>query len=125
MAVALLAAAFGEAVDPVPAIAALLALLAGGLAARSTAAGTMEVGVDRFGALTVRRGTPDDNAVEQELRCVFAAPWLITLKRGTMLIPIWPDSVPGNTYRRLWVHIRWGSGRPAGLPAGSAPGQPE
>jgi hypothetical protein len=121
----LLAAAREEAFDPVLALAALLALLGGAFAIRSAPAELFEVGVDRVGALTVRQGTAVDDWPEQGLQCVFAAPWLITLRRGTMLIPIWPDSVPGNAYRRLWVHIRWGSGRqPADLPAGSAPGQP-
>ena len=122
----LLAAARQEPFEPFLGIAALLALLAGGLASRRASTGPIEVGVDRSGALTARRGTAPDGAPEPGLRCVFAAPWLITLKRGTMCISIWPDSVPGNTYRRLWVHIRWSSGRqPGDLPAGTVPGQPE
>jgi hypothetical protein len=126
-AAALLGAAVGgEALDPLPASAALLALLAGVFAARSTPTGPIEVGVDRSGALTVRGATGCIDAPEHRLKCVFAAPWLITVKRGTMLIPIWPDSVPGNAYRRLWVHVRWGAGRqPADRPARIAPGQPE
>ena len=119
------AAAGVEPVHPFLAITALLALLASALAARSSPTGPIEVGVDRSGALTIRRGAAFDNRLEQGLQCVFAAPWLITLKCGTMLIPIWPDSVPENTYRRLWVHIRWGSGRrPADLSARIAPGEP-
>jgi hypothetical protein len=126
-AAALLAAvAGGEALDPWPAGAALLALLAGVFAARSTATDPIEVGVDRSGALTVRGAADGISGPEHGVQCVFAAPWLITLKRDTMLIPIWPDSVPVNTYRRLWVHVRWGAGRqPADLPARIAPGQPE
>ena len=116
------AAARGEAFDPFLGLAALLALVAGVAAARSSPADPIEVGVDRSGALTVRRVTAIDNTPEYGLRCVFAAPWLITLKCGTMLLPIWPDSVPGNTYRRLWVHIRWGSGRQPADRAGIAPG---
>jgi hypothetical protein len=123
----LLAAAAGEeALDPLPAGAALLALLAGIFAARSTPAEPIEVGVDRLGALTVRGVTGCIDAPEHGVQCVFAAPWLITLKCGTMLIAIWPDSVPGNAFRRLWVHVRWGAGRqPADRPARIAPGQPE
>ena len=112
--------------DDLVAAAAFLALLAGAVAGRSRPCTPLEVGVDRSGALTVRRADEAANLTEHGLQCVFAAPWLITLKGGTIWIPIWPDSVPGNTYRRLWVHIRWGSGRhPADLPAGIAPGQPE
>ena len=124
---ALLAAAAGvEPFDPFLAITALLTLLMGALAARSSPTDPIEVGVDRSGALTIRRGAAPDNRPEHGLQCVFAAPWLITLKCGTMLIPIWPDSIPGNTYRRLWVHIRWGSVRRlADLPAAIAPGEPQ
>jgi hypothetical protein len=121
----LLATVRSDPFDPFPAIAAALAFLAGAWAGRADSPEPLEVGVDRVGSLTVRR-TGDLGSVPVHLRCVFAAPWLITLKRGTMWIPIWPDSVPGNTYRRLWVHVRWSSGRqPADLPAGGAPGQRE
>jgi hypothetical protein len=109
--------------DPLPALAAVLALLAGLWAGRAASPESLEVGVDRAGSLTVCR-TADSGSVPERLQCVFAAPWLITLKRGTIWIPIWPDSVPAGTWRRLWVHLRWSSGRPpADLPAGSAPGQ--
>ncbi|MGB2818975.1 MAG: hypothetical protein WBC37_17320 [Burkholderiaceae bacterium] len=122
----LVAAARDEAFDAFLVAVAVLALLAGAVAGRSRPPARLEVGVDRSGALAVRRADDAESVPEHGLQCVFAAPWLITLRRGTILIPIWPDSVPGNTYRRLWVHIRWGSGRqPADLPAGIAPGQPE
>ncbi|MGZ8253861.1 MAG: hypothetical protein ACXWVT_03345, partial [Burkholderiaceae bacterium] len=106
----IVATARSQPFEPLLAITALLTVLAGAFAARPTPPNSIEVGVDRFGALAVRRAASLDNVPEHGLHCVFAAPWLITLKCGTMLIPIWPDSVPGNTYRRLWVHIRWGSG---------------
>jgi hypothetical protein len=126
-AVALLGgSARADALDPIVVIAALLALLAGVVANLPVATDPIEVGIDHAGALTLRRGNTADRGPEPESRCVFATPWLITIKRGTMLVPIWPDAVPGNTYRRLWVHIRWSSGRqPAGLPSGGAPGRPE
>ena len=121
----LLAAVRADPFDPYPAIAAVLAFLAGAWAGRANSPGLLEVGVDQDGSLTVRRPA-DLGSAPEHLRCVFAAPWLITLKRGTMWIPIWPDSVPANTYRRLWVHVRWSSGRErADLPAGTAPGLPE
>ena len=120
----LAAAARAEPFDPVLALGALLGFLAGALAGRSSTGAPVEVGVDHSGALTVRRATVLDNGPEHRLQCIFAAPWLITLKSGTMWVPIWPDSVPGNTYRRLWVHIRWSSGRKPDLSTGM-PGQPE
>lgn len=112
-------------VDPFLGCAALLSILVG-LIVRPSVRRAIEVGVDRHGRVTARPAGKSRETLEQELQCVYAAPWLITLKRGTMWIPIWPDSVPGNTFRRLWVHIRWSSGRqPADLPAATAPGQPE
>ncbi len=66
-------------------------------------------------------GTP----LRQRLQCVFAAPWLITLKSGTMWVRIWPDSVPGNLFRRFWVHVRWSPGRqPADRTGATAPVPP-
>lgn len=121
----LLAAVRSDPFDPFPAIAAVLAFLAGAWAGRAISPEPLEVGVDRAGSLTVRRPA-DLGSLQEHMQCVFAAPWLITLKRGTMWIPIWPDSVPRKTYRRLWVHVRWSSGRQrADLPAATAPGQPE
>jgi hypothetical protein len=120
------AAARADAFDAFLTAAAALALLAGAVAGRPRPPAPLEVGVDRSGALAVRRADDAESVPEHGLQCVFAAPWLITLRRGTIWIPIWPDSVPGNSYRRLWVHIRWRSGRPpADLPAGIAPDQTE
>jgi hypothetical protein len=47
------------------------------------------------------------------VKMAFAAPWLISLRRGTMLVAIWPDSLPQSTYRQLWVHLRWGRAMPS------------
>jgi hypothetical protein len=121
----LVAASRSEPLDPFLGVAALLALLGSVLAGRAAPTGSpIEVAIDQSGVLAVRRVV--DTGSEPGVQCVFHAPWLITLKRGTMLIPIWPDAVPGNTYRRLWVHVRWGAGQqPANLPARIAPGKPE
>lgn len=103
--------------------AALLTAVACAAATRLPRRAPIEVGVDDGGRLVARRIDAADAGPEHGLQCIFAAPWLITLGSGTMCVPIWPDSVPGNTFRRLWVHIRWSSGRqPVDLPAATAPG---
>ncbi len=75
----------------------------------------LEIGVSSLGGVMVRSRDPADaDAAPSHLaRIVFAAPWLISLRSGTMLIPIWPDSLPLSTYRRLWVHHRWGRAIPS------------
>jgi hypothetical protein len=121
----LLAAAFRtQPAEPLPLAAAVLAAAGALVAGRRARPLPFEVGVDARGRLVGRRRRP--GAEEQRLQCAFAAPWLITLGCGTMWIPIWPDSVSRNTFRRLWVHIRWSSGRdPVDLPAAAPPGQPK
>jgi hypothetical protein len=52
-------------------------------------------------------GRTADSAPERRLQCLFASTWLITLRVGTEAIPVWPDSLPSDSYRRLWVHLRW------------------
>ncbi len=42
----------------------------------------------------------------------FAAPWLISLRSGTMLVSIWPDCLAPSVYRQLWVHLHWGRAAP-------------
>lgn len=55
-------------------------------------------------------------------RCVFAAPWLITLRCGALRAPVWPDSMPADAFRRLHACVRWGSPAPdAGRPAAPDP----
>ena len=97
-------------VASVPLLGALVAALAAAIAARTTAPPPVEIAVDAGGALLVRNAGETGGA-ERRLRCVFAAPWLITLGSGTMWVRIWPDSLPGSAFRRFWVHIRWSQGR--------------
>lgn len=111
--------------DPMLLTVAALAAAGALVAGRRPAAPDLEIGVDARGRLVARRGRAAD-PLEQGLQCVFAAPWLITLRSGTMWVPIWADAVPGNTFRRLWVHIRWNSARqPVDFPPGPAPDQPK
>jgi hypothetical protein len=113
IATAVVLALAGVRSDPVGAAQMALALLltATGVAMlRARAASDVEVGIDNDGRLSARGR---EAALTGSAVCVFAAPWLITLKSGTMWIPIWPDSVPATTFRRLWIHIRWSAGRVA------------
>jgi hypothetical protein len=125
-AIVLLGAAFQDAsIEPVPALAALLAAAAGLLAGRRDPAEAIEIGIDDCGCVAARRASDAGESPEHRLRCVFAAPWLITLRSGTMWVRVWPDSVPGNIFRRFWVHIRWNPGRqPADRTGATAPAPP-
>lgn len=96
--------------EPAPLAGALVAALAAAIAARTRAPPPLEIAVDAGGALLVRSAGDADGA-ERRLRCVYAAPWLITLRSGTIWVRVWPDSLPGNAFRRFWVHIRWSQGR--------------
>jgi hypothetical protein len=100
--------------DPRLAAVAIGASVVAALALR-VRRGAFEVGVDVGGRPVVRRlagGTADGQL--RRARCLYAAPWLITLGSATNYITIWPDSVPQDTYRRLWVCVRWGTRGAAG-----------
>jgi hypothetical protein len=111
-------------IEPAAALAALLAAAGGWLAGRQAREAPIDIGVDESGCIVGRRlGTAHETP--EHLRCVFAAPWLITLKSGTIWVRIWPDSVSGNIFRRLWVHIRWNPGRqPTDRSGATAPAPP-
>jgi hypothetical protein len=107
--------------DPFGSIQAVLAvLLAAGavFAWRARRSPTFEVAIDADGQLLLRLTAAPDRALPA--RCGFAAPWLISVRSDTMWVPIWPDSVPSNAFRRLWVHIRWSSGGARTDPSGSS-----
>jgi hypothetical protein len=112
-------------IEPVAALAALLAAAAGLLAGRPGRAPAIEIGIDDSGGIAVRRAADPVDSAELRWRCVFAAPWLITLRSGTMWVRVWPDAVPGNIFRRLWVYVRWNPGRrPADRTSATAPVPP-
>lgn len=82
----------------------------------------LEVGVLQTGEIKIReclqpkseapnRSLPSES---MPLHVVFAATWLISLRCGTMFVPIWPDCLPPSIYRQLWVHLRWGRAVPDG-----------
>ena len=92
---------------------AALSALGAWMATRTRTHGPFEVGVSSIGEITVReRGPQGSDGSESRsaatVQLAFASPWLISLRRGTMLVAIWPDSLPQSTYRQLWVHLRWG-----------------
>ncbi len=96
-----------------------LAGVAAGLAAwvwsRLRTGGPFEIGVSSLGEIKLReRDPPDaDASMAVPTRVAFASTWLISLRRGTMLVAIWPDSLPQSTFRQLWVHLRWGRAMPS------------
>lgn len=105
------AAAVSAPFDAVLALLAGIACVATWAAAGRRGREPFEVGVSALGEVKLReRDRADDAAVSVSV--AFASPWLITLRRGTMLIPIWPDSLPQSTFRQLWVHLRWGREMP-------------
>ena len=97
---------------------ALLAAVAVAVALRAQTEPQLEVGVASTGEIQLRESgadqTDQSGPSNVPIRVVFAAPWLISMRRGTMLISIWPDSLPSSVFRQLWVHLRWGRAVPKG-----------
>jgi hypothetical protein len=110
--VALAAAAFKASFDLPLLLLAFGAAFASWLAGRRRGLDSLEICVDDAGAVRCRAKEDGRSAGGQEslLECAFAAHWLITLRHGTMLLPVWPDSLPEKAFRRLWVHLRWSRG---------------
>jgi hypothetical protein len=109
-ALALVVASFRAGFDIVPLLLALVALVVAWRAGRLQG-NAFEIGVADDGAVVVRTvASGASAATARPVHCPFAAPWLITLRHGTMLIPVWPDALPEPMYRRLWVHLRWARG---------------
>ena len=111
---ALAAAAFAS--DPFNPVPGLLSV-AGGVSAwvlgRKRSNKQYEVGVSSTGQVMLRERDAADPDPAENVQPAFASPWLISLRRGTMLVAIWPDSLPQSTYRRLWVYLRWGRAMPS------------
>lgn len=96
------------------ALLAALTAAAGWTAARARAKPSFEIGVSPAAQIEVRdRDAAATDTPPPAVRVVFAAPWLISLRRGTTLIPIWPDCLPPAIYRQLWVHLHWGRTMPS------------
>ncbi len=113
----LIAAVTAAPFDPALALLAAIAVCAAWASTRGRVCAPLQVGVSPLGEIGVRErdAAPSDTSPAGPLppvHIVFMSTWLISLRRGTMLIPIWPDSVPQSTYRRLSVHLRWGRAMP-------------
>lgn len=67
----------------------------------------LEIAIDDEGYVRVRSIGEPAAPAERALRAVFGAPWLISLSDGTILYTVWPDSLPADAFRRLWVCVRW------------------
>jgi hypothetical protein len=74
---------------------------------RRAATRQFEVAIGEDGSLLARRRDSPDAVRPGPSRTVFVAPWLITLQRGAMLVPIWSDSVDPDAFRRLHACARW------------------
>jgi hypothetical protein len=73
---------------------------------RPSSGRSREVRIDAEGAIWTR-AQPGTRDSEFKSRCVFVAPWLITLRCGAMLVAVWPDSLPSDAFRRLHACARW------------------
>lgn len=107
----LAAAAASSAFDGTLAVIAIVCAGVAWFAARERPDRRFEVAVAADSEVRLRECDAVESADARSARSVtvsFAAPWLISLRSGTMLIPIWPDSLPPSVFRQLWVHLHWG-----------------
>jgi hypothetical protein len=65
-----------------------------------------EIAIGADGELRVRRCEAADEPLATAY-CMFVAPWLITLRCGGIVLPVWPDSLPASAFRRLHACARW------------------
>lgn len=108
----------GSPPNPLAAVVVVLATL--GLVLWPRERGPWQVGIADDGSVLARRA---HNPPERSLQCVFVSRWLITLRVGTGLLAVWPDSLPPDAYRRLWVHLRWTHAKPPAPVAGADDGR--
>jgi hypothetical protein len=107
------AAFFSDPFNPIPALLACAGGLGAWVAMRPRTSRHVEIAVSSLGKVMLRDRDASDSSDSISVRVAFASPWLISLRRGTMLVTIWPDSLPQSTYRQLWVHLRWGRAMPS------------
>jgi hypothetical protein len=94
--------------DPVPLWLAVLTawlLLAWSVAGRSGEPGG-ELAIDDDGVV-LYRPSAGGNEAPVAARGVFVDQWLITLRVGAMWVPVWPDALPADAFRRLQACVRW------------------
>jgi len=107
------AAFFSDPFNPIPALLACAGGLGAWVAMRPRTSRHVEIAVSSLGEVMLRNRDASDASDSISVRMAFASPWLISLRRGTMLVTIWPDSLPQSSYRQLWVHLRWGRAMPS------------
>jgi hypothetical protein len=107
------AAAYSDPFNPVPAVLGCAAALGAWLALRVRNTRQVDIGVSSEGQVMLREHDATESSESVSVQMAFASPWLISLRRGTMLVAIWPDSLPQSTFRRLWVHLRWKKAMPS------------
>jgi hypothetical protein len=108
------AAAFAaDPFNPVPALLSVAGGLISWVLVKRRSNQQFEVGVSSTGQMKLRERDATDPVPAENVQPAFASPWLISLRRGTMLVAIWPDSLPQSTYRQLWVYLRWGRAMPS------------
>ena len=66
-----------------------------------------EISISDDGSFMMRGTAPGQNELTVSARCVFVARWLITMRCGAILVPVWPDSLPQEAYRRLHACALW------------------
>jgi hypothetical protein len=94
--------------NPAPLWLAALAawlLLAGSMVRRGGRQGG-ELAIDDDGVVFYRQPA-GGNETSVAARGVFIDQWLITLRVGAMWVPVWPDALPADAFRRLQACVRW------------------
>lgn len=71
-----------------------------------------ELAIDDDGVVFYRRPA-GGNEAPLTARGVFVDQWLITLRVGAMWVPVWPDALPAEAFRRLQACVRWSAATPA------------
>lgn len=97
--------------DPRHPVALWLAVVAAWLLLVSS---LVEVGSQQRGELSIDdegvvlyRQPADGSKAPVPARGVFVDQWLITLRVGAMWVPVWPDALPAEAFRRLQACVRW------------------
>jgi hypothetical protein len=65
-----------------------------------------ELAIDDDGVVFYRQPA-GGNEAPAAARGVFVDQWLITLWVGAMWVPVWPDALPADAFRRLQACVRW------------------
>lgn len=65
-----------------------------------------ELAIDDEGVVHYRQ-TAGSHEAPVVARGVFVDQWLITLRVGAMWVPVWPDALPADAFRRLQACVRW------------------